>query len=93
MADVEQLVRRCLCAVTERPEGQAATLDLSRDLFDYYGLTSLNLVMLVTAICEEGGIALTSFTEKDIAGFKTPRHIVDTVTRVGEAEQARHGMG
>jgi acyl carrier protein len=97
MVDMEQLVRRCLCDVMDGADLRPESLDLSRGLFDHYGLTSLNMVMLMTAVCEEGGIPLTAFTDRDIAGFKTPQDIVDTTTRLaraaGAAEGGQHVVG
>jgi acyl carrier protein len=51
-------------------------LDPTANLADEYGLTSLNKVLLITSACDEAGIALSHFTEQDLAAMRTTDDIV-----------------
>jgi acyl carrier protein len=55
----------------------AADIDLDRSMADDYGLTSLNKVLLLTALCEDTGVGLSNFTEQDVARMRTLRDVVD----------------
>lgn len=90
--DTAELVRKCLCDVLGDEDLAPDNVDLDRKLFDGYGLTSLNMVLLMTSLCEEADIPLTAFTEKDIAGLKTSRDIVDALDRA-MARRQQHVVG
>ena len=62
-------------------------ITLDADLFEAYGLTSLNLVLLITSLCEETGIPVFNFTDKDISNLKTPRDVV-TLFATASREEA-----
>jgi acyl carrier protein len=51
-------------------------IDLDADLLGHYGLTSLNMVMLLTLVCEEAKIDLTKITEDDLSRLHTAQDIV-----------------
>ena len=55
-------------------------LDMHRRLVEEYGFSSLQLITLLTNICEESALPLTALTERDIATIKTPQDIVNVVT-------------
>jgi acyl carrier protein len=46
-------------------------IDLDVDLVDGYGLTSLNKVVFLMALCEDAKVALSHFTEHDVARMRT----------------------
>jgi len=46
-------------------------IDLDVDLVDGYGLTSLNKVVFLMALCEDVKVALSHFTEHDLARMRT----------------------
>lgn len=73
MSDLESLVTRNLARLIDVDADRIA---FDASLADDYGLTSLNLVVLVTSLCEETGTPVFNFTDKDIAGLQTPRDIV-----------------
>jgi acyl carrier protein len=73
MSNLESIVKRQLAELLDVDVGRIA---LDADLSNEYGLTSLNLVLLVTSLCEETGTPIFSFTDKDIANLKTPRDVV-----------------
>jgi acyl carrier protein len=76
MSSVEMIVRERLCKTLKRPPDQLAFLNLSEDLVYGYGLASLDLIMLMTAVCSDAGVALTEFTEEDISRLRTASDIV-----------------
>ena len=81
MSDLQSIVSRNLAELLNVDVGRIA---LDADLSIEYGLTSLNLVLLMTSLCEETGIPVFNFTDKDIANLKTPR---DVVTLFATADQ------
>jgi acyl carrier protein len=79
-ADIETTARDNLTRVLEsglRPED----LDLDLDLADGYGLTSLNKVLFLMSVCDDTGVALSEFTEPDVAGMRTLRDVTTALTR------------
>lgn len=80
MSPIETIVRQQLCKTLKRPPSQAGRLNLAESLVYGYGLTSLDLIMLMTAVCAEAGVPLTEFTEEDIAQVRTPSDIVNLLT-------------
>jgi acyl carrier protein len=73
MSNLESIVSRNLAELLDVDVGRIA---LDAELSAEYGLTSLNLVLLMTSLCEETGTSLFNFTDKDIANLKTPRDVV-----------------
>lgn len=73
MSNLQSTVERKLAEILDVDVDRIA---LDADLSEEYGLTSLNLVLLVTSLCEETGTPIFTFTDKDIAGLKTGRDIV-----------------
>lgn len=86
MSDIETIVRRSLCETLKRPPEQAGALDMGASLVYEYGLASLDLVVLMTAVCAAAAVPLTAFTEDDIAKVATP---ADIVNLLGEKSMAR----
>ncbi len=76
MSSLQSIVARNLARLLDPAVAEADGVDLDADLFARYGLTSLNMVLLMTSICEETGTPLFNFTDKDIAKLRTPRDVV-----------------
>ena len=77
-ADWETMTRHVLAGLlssSRTPEEIDLDADLTRDL----GLSSLNKVLLLTALCEDTGVGLSHFTEQDLARMTTPRQILDAL--------------
>jgi len=53
-----------------------ADFDLNLDMTDGYGLTSLNKVLFLMAVCDETGVGLSAFTEADVAAMRTLGDVV-----------------
>ena len=75
MSDLQSIVKRNLAELLDIDIDRIA---LDASLSDEYGLTSLNLVVLVTTLCDETGTPVFNFTDEDIANLRTPRD-VDTL--------------
>ncbi|MGK3992285.1 acyl carrier protein [Sorangium sp. So ce1024] len=78
MESIESVVETCcreLLGVMRRED----PFDLQGRLVEDYGLSSLQLVTLVTTVCEETGLPLTALTERDIARMKTAGDIAAIV--------------
>jgi hypothetical protein len=74
MHDIEQAARRNLAMVLDTPP--ATDFDLDRDMVNGYGLTSLNKVLFLTALCDDAAVSLAHFTEHDVARMRTLRDVV-----------------
>lgn len=66
-----------------------ADLDQDADLASDYGLTSLNKVLFLTALCEDTGVDLSRFTEHDVARMRTLRDVTMLLSPHAEGEPAR----
>lgn len=80
MKNHEGTVRDNLCRLLNRSPGEAQLLNLDADLVYDFGLTSLDMIMMMTSICESAGIALTEFGEEDLARLRTPRDVIDLLS-------------
>jgi hypothetical protein len=78
LASVEATVREHLAPLLDQdlaPED----IDPHADLADAYGLTSLNRVLFLTAVCGGTGVDLSHFTEHDVAGMRTVRDVTEAL--------------
>ncbi|MTJ79631.1 MAG: hypothetical protein F8N37_01220 [Telmatospirillum sp.] len=76
MTDIETIVRDRLCRKLKLAPERATTLDLAEDLAHGFGLSSLDLITLMTSVCADAGVALTDFDVDDLARLKRPADIV-----------------
>ena len=83
MSNLQSIVSRNLAQLLDVDVDRIA---LDANLSAEYGLTSLNLVLLVTSLCEETGTPVFNFTDKDIASLKTPRDVVTLFATAGRQE-------
>lgn len=75
-SDIEEAARQGLAAVLE--DGPAAgDFALDGELAGEYGLSSLNKVLFLTALCGDLDIDLSRLTEQDVAAMQTLRQVVD----------------
>lgn len=79
-ADIESTARENLARVLESGV-QPADLDLDLDMADGYGLTSLNKVLFLMSVCDDTGVALSEFTEPDVAAMRTLRDVTAALSR------------
>ncbi len=76
VADIESIVRNHVYETCSDMVSDPSEINVDLGLFDHYGFTSLNMVLMMTSLCDETGVPLTHFTEKDIAHIKTPKDII-----------------
>ncbi|ARS66226.1 acyl carrier protein [Sinorhizobium meliloti] len=74
MSDLQSIVKRNLAQLIDLDVDRIA---LDAKLADEYGLTSLNLVVLVTTLCEETGTPVFNFSDNDIANLRSARDVVN----------------
>lgn len=79
MKEIEKIVRQRLSKALDGQD-DGTGLNLDEDLGDGYGLSSLDLIMLMSSVCSEAGVPLTELGEDDIARLRTPMDIVDLLT-------------
>ncbi|PXX69264.1 hypothetical protein DFR70_102953 [Nocardia tenerifensis] len=84
MPEVEKAVHDNFRKVIASGSG-AEELDADLDMVDDYGLTSLNKVLFLTAVCDETGVSLASFTEEDVAAMRTLRDVTTALARHAES--------
>lgn len=58
-----------------------AEIDLDLDMVNAYGLTSLNKVLFLTAMCDDTGVGLAHFTEHDLARMRSLRDVTEALAR------------
>lgn len=81
--DIETTARDNLARVLESDGSGPGPedLDLDTDMADGYGLTSLNKVLFLMSVCDDTGVALSEFTEPDVAAMRTLRDVTTALTR------------
>jgi acyl carrier protein len=89
MNPIETVVSQDLARLTSGTTHGDASVDFDADLYGHYGLTSLNMMLLMTSVCEKTKTALIHFTEQDIARLQTPRDIVSLISKFSELESPR----
>jgi acyl carrier protein len=83
-ADIETAARDNLARVLDDVKPQ--DLDLDLDMADGYGLTSLNKVVFLMSVCDDTGVAMSEFTEPDVAAMRTLRDVTTALAaRAGTA--------
>jgi hypothetical protein len=85
---VERAARDQLTRVLESDIAPNA-IDLDVDLADGYGLTSLNKVVFLMALCEDTKVSLSHFTEHDVARMRTLRDVTRAFAPHADSEVAR----
>ncbi|MEO7287157.1 MAG: acyl carrier protein [Jatrophihabitantaceae bacterium] len=58
----------------------AAELELTANMADAYGLTSLNKVLFLMSVCTETRVELSAFTEADVAAMATLGDVVTALS-------------
>lgn len=86
MTPLETIAARHLARLVDPPIDDPSTVDVSADLVDTYGVTSLAMMLLITSICDEAGADLARFTDDDLGNVRTLGailHRIDPAERVG----------
>lgn len=84
-ADIESAARDNLARVLAS-DVEPHDLDLDLEMADGYGLTSLNKVVFLMSLCDDTGVALSEFTESDVAAMRTLRDVTTALAgRAGTA--------
>lgn len=76
--DIEGVARDQLARVVESAL-EPGDFDVDADLADGYGLTSMNKILFLMAVCDETGVGLSAFTEPDVAGMRTLRDVTNAL--------------
>jgi acyl carrier protein len=88
---IEQAVRSQLQGLLHKHHND--NIDFDAHLFDELGLTSINLVVLMTSLCEDLEVSLFEFTEADLARLKRPRDIVNLFSSRRQEDNSKGGSG
>ena len=86
--DIETLVRGHVGRIVKPASLQPQDVSLDASLARDYAVSSMRMVLLMTALCEEAGIALSNFTDDDLGAIKTPGDLVSVLSKhsLGVAE-------
>jgi acyl carrier protein len=76
MKNLENIVRANLCKVLDQDAPEMAEIDLNSSLFDDLGLTSLDMIVMMAAICRDAGVSLSSFSQDDMLQVRSPGSII-----------------
>jgi hypothetical protein len=77
ITEIELTARERLGEVTDVAP---AEFDLDEEMAAHYGLTSLNKVLFITAVCDDTGVELVNFTEQHVAAMRTLRDVIEAIT-------------
>jgi hypothetical protein len=77
--DIEGVARDQLAKLVDGAFAPA-DFELDADLADGYGLTSMNKILFLMAVCDETGVGLSAFTEPDVAGMRTLRDVAGALS-------------
>lgn len=80
--DIEAMARRNLARLLQ--EVPPEDIDPDGDMVNEYGLTSLNMVLFLTAMCNESGVGVSNFTEQDLADMRTMRDVTSRLIRYAD---------
>jgi len=76
MSELSNIISRNVTILLDRSALNGQAINLDADLLGHYGLTSLNMVLLITSVCEETETDLTKITEDDLSRLHTARDII-----------------
>ncbi|MEJ2417841.1 MAG: hypothetical protein P8Y45_13125 [Exilibacterium sp.] len=82
MADIEKIVEEALLGSIDNLHADKQ-YDLRKSLAEL-GVSSLQLVMVVTEVCEMAGVELTTLTEQDVSKMKSPLDIVNIIQKFSQ---------
>lgn len=90
MSNLETIVRQNLYKVLRPRPKSAEDLDLGKRFTQEFGLSSLDRILLMTAVCDELDISLMMFGEEDVANLTTPRNLIDSLQSRLESKGEAH---
>ena len=92
MTPISAHTARCLARVLRFGAAQADALDADDDLFIAHGMTSLDMVLFMTAACEACGVPLTRLDENDLAAVKSLRDATRLLERKHIDMEQEHAL-
>jgi aryl carrier-like protein len=90
---IPTIAARCLAKVLRLSPAQAESLDPDDDLFVGHGMTSLDMVLFMTSMCEACGVPLTRLDENDLAETKTLRDAAQLLTAKQHDMEHEYALG
>lgn len=88
MNETETAVRRHVARLARGAAVSDDQLDLDCPLRQEYAISSMKMVMLMTALCNELGVSLSSFDERHLAGVRSGRDLVRLFDQARQAPAA-----
>ncbi|MFF7651030.1 acyl carrier protein [Streptomyces sp. NPDC007983] len=80
MPDTVETTARAALAEVLPQDPLPETIDPDAE-FDHLGLTSLNKVLFLTAVCDRTQVGLHHFTEHDLAAMRTLRQVTEALSK------------
>lgn len=75
MSKLESIIKSNLEKTLKKNANASDQLNMDEDLMYGYGLTSLDMIMLMSSICNDAGISLAELAEDDLGKIRTTRDI------------------
>lgn len=82
MSDIEAAVRRHVSRLVKPAQLSTEEIDLDRSLIREYAISSMKMVLLMTALCKETDVSLSSFTDRDLTAIQTSRDLVAAISTI-----------
>ncbi len=86
MSELETTIRHHIAATAKPAQIAPESIDLNVDLKQEFGISSMKMILLMTTLCKELGVTLSSFDERDLAGINSAGDLIRAF------EKAREGV-
>jgi hypothetical protein len=63
---------------------EAGDYDLDLDMAEDYGLTSIDKVIFLNSVCDASGVAVSGFTDEDLADLRSLRDVIEALASHAE---------
>lgn len=73
--NLDSIIKSNLAKTLKKKPDAFERLNMDEDLMYGYGLTSLDMIMLMSSICNDAEISLTELAEDDLGKIRTTRDI------------------
>lgn len=73
--NLDSIIKSNLAKTLKKKPDAVEQLNMDEDLMYGYGLTSLDMIMLMSSICTDAEISLTELAEDDLGKIRTTRDI------------------
>ncbi len=84
MTTTETIIRRHIAQTAKSKGKSPEDIDLTANLKQEFGISSMKLILLMTALCKEFDVLLSSFDERDLAVIDRGEDLIRVFEKVQE---------